>query len=88
MHVVVDGEPLAVRLVRGGFAYPTVRCYGDGGFPALAARVQGAPAALREALGVAAQAQGPNRASLLSHPAGLTRTPARSRRNIETGSSD
>ena len=33
VHVVVDGRPLAAILVEAGLAYPTVRRYGDLGFP-------------------------------------------------------
>lgn len=35
-HVFVDGELLAVRLLRHGLAYETVSHYGDNGFPDLA----------------------------------------------------
>lgn len=38
-HVFVDGELLAVRLIRMGLAYETVTYYGDNGFPDLAQRI-------------------------------------------------
>jgi micrococcal nuclease len=38
-HIFVDGELLAVRLIRMGLAYETVSYYGDSGFPDLAQRI-------------------------------------------------
>jgi endonuclease YncB( thermonuclease family) len=38
-HVFVDGELLAVHLIRAGLAYETVSFYGDNGFPDLAQRI-------------------------------------------------
>ena len=38
-HVFVDGELLALRLIRSGLAYETVTYYGDGGFPDLAQQI-------------------------------------------------
>ncbi len=38
-HVFVDGELLAVRLIRAGLAYETISHFGDNGFPALADRI-------------------------------------------------
>ena len=38
-HVFVDGELLAVKLLRLGLAYETVTYYGDNGYPELAARI-------------------------------------------------
>lgn len=38
-HVFVDGELLAVRLIRHGLAYETVTYYGDNGFPDLAQQI-------------------------------------------------
>lgn len=36
VHLFVDGELLAVRLIRAGLAYETVTYYGDNGYPELA----------------------------------------------------
>jgi endonuclease YncB( thermonuclease family) len=38
-HVFVDGELLAVHLLRAGLAYETVSYYGDNGYPNLAQRI-------------------------------------------------
>ncbi len=38
-HVLLDGELLAVRLVRARLAYETVSHYGDNGFPEYADRI-------------------------------------------------
>jgi endonuclease YncB( thermonuclease family) len=38
-HVLIDGEPLAALLVEEGLAYPTVKRFGEGGFPRLAAEI-------------------------------------------------
>ncbi len=38
-HVFLDGELLAVRLIRMGLAYETVSYYGDNGFPDLAQQI-------------------------------------------------
>jgi endonuclease YncB( thermonuclease family) len=38
-HVFVDGELLAVHLIRAGLAYETVSCYGDNGYADLADRI-------------------------------------------------
>ena len=38
-HVFVDGELLAVHLIKAGLAYETVTHYGDNGFPGLAKRI-------------------------------------------------
>lgn len=36
VHLFVDGELLAVKLIRAGLAYETVTYYGDNGYPELA----------------------------------------------------
>lgn len=38
-HVFVDGNLLAIQLIKAGLAYETVSYYGDNGFPELAERV-------------------------------------------------
>lgn len=38
-HLLVDGDPLAARLVGAGLACPTVERFGEGGFPAQATEV-------------------------------------------------
>lgn len=38
-HVFVDGELLAIRLLKSGLAYETVSHYGDSGFPDLAQQI-------------------------------------------------
>jgi endonuclease YncB( thermonuclease family) len=38
-HVFVDGELLAVHLIRAGLAYENVSYYGDNGFPGIAERI-------------------------------------------------
>lgn len=38
-HVFLDGELLAIRLIRAGLAYQTVSHYGDSGFPDLAQQI-------------------------------------------------
>ncbi|MFH1681577.1 MAG: thermonuclease family protein [Candidatus Eisenbacteria bacterium] len=38
-HVFVDGELLAVRLIREGLAYESITHYGDNGFPEIAAAI-------------------------------------------------
>jgi endonuclease YncB( thermonuclease family) len=38
-HIFVDGELLAVKLLRSGLAYETVTWYGDNGFPNLAQEI-------------------------------------------------
>ncbi len=38
-HVFIDGELLAVRLIRTGLGYETVSHFGDNGFPDLADRI-------------------------------------------------
>ncbi|MCL5036074.1 MAG: thermonuclease family protein [Chloroflexi bacterium] len=38
-HVLIDGVPLAVLLVRQGLAYETVSDYGDNGFPGYAKEI-------------------------------------------------
>lgn len=35
-HVFVDGELLAIQLIKAGLAYETVSYYGDNGFPGIA----------------------------------------------------
>lgn len=40
VHLVLDGEPLAVALAEAGLAFPTVDRFGDGGFPGIAAQVR------------------------------------------------
>jgi len=38
-HLFVDGELLAVKLIRAGLAYETVTYYGDNGYPELAEQI-------------------------------------------------
>src|SRR3989338_1574199 len=41
-HVLVDGELLAVKLIKAGLAYETVSFYGDNGFPEFALQIKDA----------------------------------------------
>lgn len=39
VHLLVDDEPVALRLVEAGLAVETVSAFGDGDFPGIAARI-------------------------------------------------